>query len=489
MSQDSGALKRLEEENKWLREKVRELEEKLMAKASGLEMNHEQHQIIKEEDQYEDGNNNTELLKEKLPYLYNELNKELNNDQIARFSRHLLLPEIGVKRQAKLCNGSILLVGAGGLGSPAALFLAAAGVGKLGFVDFDVVDTSNLHRQIIHNEHRTGMLKTLSAKMSCKLLNENVKIECYNQPFSELNGLELVKQYDVIMDCSDNVTTRYLVNDACVLAGKPLVSGSAVKFEGQLTIYNYRNKNVKGPCYRCLYPDPPPPATVTSCSDGGVLGVVPGIIGCLQALEAQKLLMQMDDEESVKNNCEILVQKMLLFNAKTCSFRTVKIRGRQSCCKVCGDIPTITSLIPEGTSLVCADKVASQPADLLRPENRITAQEYESLLKKNPKNHILLDVRERIQYDIAALPHAINIPLKQLSKEESIQRIRDEISKNSNNSATTPNDYPIFVICRRGISSVSATKTLLDVGFTNVKNIDGGVNSWRKNVDQGFPLY
>ncbi|EFC43350.1 molybdopterin synthase [Naegleria gruberi] len=415
------------------------------------------------------------------------MNKELTNDQIARFSRHLLLPEIGVKRQSKLCKGSILLVGAGGLGSPAALYLAAAGVGKLGFVDFDVVDSSNLHRQVIHNEHRTGLLKTVSAKMSCQLMNHNVQVECYNTPFSELNGLELVKQYDVVMDCSDNVTTRYLVNDACVLAGKPLVSGSAVKFEGQLTIYNYRRGETKGPCYRCLYPEPPPAATVTSCSDGGVLGIVPGIIGCLQALEAQKLLMEMDDEESVKNNCELLVQKMLLFNAKTCSFRCAKIRGRQVGCKVCGENPVITSLIPEGQSLVCTDKIASTPSDSLQSENRITAKEFEQIILKDSSNsnHILLDVRENIQYNIASVPHAVNFPLKKMEKPETIQAIKDEISKKS----SSINDFPIYVMCRRGIASVSATKLLIQNGFTNVKNIDGGINSWRQQVDTNFPLY
>ena len=480
MSQiDEGRKQSLEDENRQLREHIRRLEEQLAMNGQSVEEKPVEKPVVTEQADPQT----------KAHYLYDELNKELTNEQIARYSRHLLLPEISVKRQAKLCNGSVLLVGAGGLGSPAALYLAAAGVGKIGLVDFDVVDSSNLHRQIIHNEYRTGMLKTLSAKTSCMLMNHKANVECYNTPFTELNGLELVKQYDVIMDCSDNVTTRYMVNDACVLAGKPLVSGSAVRFEGQLTIYNYRKNGVSGPCYRCMHPHPPPPETVTSCSDGGVLGIVPGIIGCLQALEVQKLLMEMDDEESVsKHHCELLVQKMLIFNAKTCSFKTLKIRGRQATCKVCGDHPTITDLKPEGQSLVCLDKISVNPSDALKPENRITSKEYEGLLIKGEESHhLLLDVRENVQYKIGAIPHSMNIPAKQMDKQETIEAIKEEIKKRDPTADVTT--YPIFVMCRRGIASVRATKALLDKGFSNVKNIDGGVNSWRNQVDNDFPLY
>ncbi|KAL9654805.1 hypothetical protein ABK040_008598 [Willaertia magna] len=481
-------LKALELENERLREYVRQLEEKLAR--NGLTK--EELNIINKEkveqsaEKKEEKNGVHEIVNN---YLYNESGNELTNEQIARFSRHLLLPEIGVKRQAKLCKGSVLIVGAGGLGSPAALYLAAAGVGRIGFVDFDVVDTSNLHRQVIHNEHRNGMLKTLSAKLSCINMNSKADIQCYNEPFTEQNGLDLVKQYDVVMDASDNVTTRYLVNDACVLAGKPLVSGSAVRFEGQLTIYNYRKGDVEGPCYRCLYPQPPPPETVTSCSDGGVLGVVPGIIGCLQALEVIKLLMGLDDEESkTKNHCDLLVKKMLMFNAKTCSFRTANVRGRKENCDVCGKCPTITTLSPVSQP-VCLDKRPSNPSDALSKENRITATEYESLLKQEGfKNHVLLDVRDSVQFDIARLPNAVNVPLKQLQKDEkSFDVIRNEIHKQSENTENDK-DYPIYVMCRRGIASVSATKLLLEKGYKNVKNIDGGVNSWRQ-VDKEFPMY
>ncbi len=362
------------------------------------------------------------------------------------------------------------MVGLGGLGSPCALYLAAAGVGKLGFVDFDRVDTSNLHRQIIHTENRQGMFKVESAKMACLAMNSSIQIETYTDGFQVHNALELVQQYDVIVDCSDNVTTRYMVNDACVLCNKPLVSASSVRMEGQLTVYHY---DEQCPCYRCLFPNPPPAETVTNCSDGGVLGVAPGIMGSLQALEVQKILMGMKEG--------VLARKMILFNAKETSFRTIKLRNRQENCAICGKNPTITS-IQSVESVNCLNI----PKITLEEQNRISTVEYNEKLYDKNVPHLLLDVREKHQYDICCLEQSINIPLKQLS--QNIEKV-EELIKEKHGDEISPKDFPIYVVCRRGIASVSGTKILLDNGFTNVKNIDGGVTSWKVHVDENFPGY
>lgn len=432
-----------------------------------------------------------------------QLRHHLTQEQIARYSRHLLLPEIGTAGQDRLCKGSVLIVGLGGLGSPCALYLAAAGVGRLGFVDFDKVDTSNLHRQVIHRERSQGMDKVESARNSILELNSSVRVDLHREGFTERNGLELVKQYDVIIDGSDNVSTRYLINDACVMAGKPLVSGSAVRFEGQLTIYNYQNHHhhndekdekegeERGPCYRCMFPTPPPAETVTNCADGGVLGVVPGIIGCLQALEAQKLLMKMGEEQ-------LLVKRMLIFNAKTCNFRTVKIRSRRRDCAVCGDSPSIASLVAYQQHCSDAPAPAKPLQDqLLLPEQRITCEEYRQILREK-RPHVLVDVRDAHQFDIASLPGAINVPLKQLQTgtEECVERIRQEIHRRRSSESSNGNENgngegeecAVFVVCRRGIASVRGTKLLLEHGIS-AKNINGGVTQWQRTIDVDFPTY
>jgi adenylyltransferase/sulfurtransferase len=412
-------LKELEEENKKLFAYIQELE-------SG----------------------NKKKIEEEIPKVHRP---GLTNDEISRYSRHLLLPEIGVKGQEKICRGSVLVVGAGGLGSPCLLYLAASGVGRIGIVDFDKVDKSNLHRQIIHTESREGLSKAISAKISMLAINSKLNIELHDQPFNEVNGLDLVKDYDVVIDASDNVTTRYLVNDACVLSKKPLVSGSAVRIEGQLTVYNYKN----GPCYRCLFPRPPPPETVTNCSDGGVLGVVPGIIGSLQALEALKILMDVNG---------VLTSRLLTFNGMTSTFRNLTIRSRQSKCEICGDAPIINSLIPYEVS--CAKPEVESPS-----KNRIAWKEY---MEESKKDHLLLDVRASVQFAILSFPNAMNIPLDQL--ETHMEVLRKETR-------------PVYVVCRRGIASMSATRLLLAHGFENVVNIDGGYTRFAKDIDSTFPTY
>jgi len=319
------------------------------------------------------------------------------------------------------------------------------------------------------------MSKVQSAAVTCKNLNSKCIIETYNEPFNVSNALDLVKKYDLVIDASDNVSTRYLVNDACVLAGKPLVSGSAVRFEGQLTVYNYKQKETGCACYRCLFPTPPPAETVTNCSDGGVMGVVPGVIGVLQALEAQKILMEMNELED-----GVLFKRMLLFQAKTCTFKTVRIRGRKADCAICGDNPTITSLFSYDDILACAEKKPVAVNDLPH-QNRISCQDYSMIQQSSsPANHLLIDVREAVQFDIASVDGAINIPLKKIAQE--FETIKQMVGHSE--------DFPIYVMCRRGIASVAATKLLLNQGgFKNVKNVDGGVTEWKKSVDSDFPTY
>ncbi|XP_014911781.1 adenylyltransferase and sulfurtransferase MOCS3-like [Poecilia latipinna] len=256
----------------------------------------------------------------------------LSNEDIMRYSRQLLLPELGVKGQLNLSGASVLIVGCGGLGCPLAQYLAAAGVGRLGLLDYDEVELSNLHRQVLHGEENQGQAKALSAARAVKRLNSTVECIPYHLQLSPENALQLIQQYDIVADCSDNVPTRYLVNDACVLSGKPLVSASALRMEGQLTVYNYCG----GPCYRCLYPLPPPPETVTNCSDGGVLGVVPGIMGCFQALEVLKIA------SGQGSSCG---QQLLMFDAQGFRFRPIRLRPKQADCAVCGESPSVTQLI------------------------------------------------------------------------------------------------------------------------------------------------
>ncbi|XP_072554854.1 adenylyltransferase and sulfurtransferase MOCS3 isoform X2 [Paramormyrops kingsleyae] len=285
----------------------------------------------------------------------------LSNEEIMRYSRQLLLPELGVQGQLLLSRTSVLVVGCGGLGCPLAQYLAAAGIGRLGLLDYDEVELSNLHRQVLHGEDTQGKPKSLSAAQAVGRLNSAVHCVPYHLQLSPDNALRLIQQYDIVADCSDNVPTRYLVNDACVLSGKPLVSASALRMEGQLTVYNYRG----GPCYRCLYPVPPPLETVTNCSDGGVLGVVPGIMGCFQALEVLKI---------ASGQGSSLGQQLLMFEAQTSRLRSIRLRSRQTECVVCGDRPTVTELqnYEEFCGSAATDKC--RRLTLLSSEQRISVQ-------------------------------------------------------------------------------------------------------------------
>ncbi|KAL8604876.1 hypothetical protein ACOMHN_028504 [Nucella lapillus] len=298
---------------------------------------------------------------------------KLTNEQIGRYSRQLILPELGVKGQQRLLSSKVLIVGAGGLGCPAAIYLAAAGVGTVGVVDYDEVEVSNLHRQILHTEHRLGRSKAESVALSCRNLNSSLRFKTHRVQLSSENALSIIEEYDVVLDCTDNVATRYLLSDACVLAARPLVSGSALRFEGQLTVYNYKG----GPCYRCLYPKPPPPETVTNCSDGGVLGVVPGIIGCYQALEAIKIAADM-------GTC--LSERLMLFDGMDGTTRTIRLRRRQPSCPVCGDTPTIRELVDyeQFCGARAADK--DQEKDVLAASSRMSAK-FKSFVYQHTNLH------------------------------------------------------------------------------------------------------
>ncbi|GBB86036.1 hypothetical protein RclHR1_12490003 [Rhizophagus clarus] len=448
-------VSRLKKENEQLRIRVKELEEKLNNKQNSL-LNSNTNSKLKESTLQK-----TETF-DKAPPIY----KDLTLAEYMLYGRQLILSDFGKSGQLKLKNTSILIVGAGGLGAPAAIYLAAAGVGKLGIVDYDKVERSNLHRQIIHNELREGISKAQSAKMTIEELNSLCNCVAYEILLESSNALEIVQKYDIVIDATDNVATRYLLNDACVLSGKPLISGGALRMDGQLTVYNYK----RGPCYRCLFPKPPPPESILNCADGGILGVVTGVIGCLQALQAIKIATENDESP---NN-------LLIFSATSYPlFRSIKLRSKKKDCALCGDHPSITRL--EDYVQFCGsgatDKSPSVKA--LGHEDRIEPKIYHNLRNKTP--HVLIDVRETVQYDICSLPNSINIPLKDLP---------DRIGE-VKNLLETPNT-PVYVICRLGNDSqhaVNILKTHLKSELKEVKDIIGGLHKWSIEVDQEFPIY
>ncbi|XP_029983549.1 adenylyltransferase and sulfurtransferase MOCS3 [Sphaeramia orbicularis] len=405
----------------------------------------------------------------------------LSNEDIMRYSRQLLLPELGVKGQLNLSKTSVLVVGCGGLGCPLAQYLAAAGIGRLGLLDYDEVELSNLHRQVLHGEENQGHAKALSAASAVRRLNSTVECIPYHLQLSPENALQLIQQYDIVADCSDNVPTRYLVNDACVLSGKPLVSASALRMEGQLTVYNYRG----GPCYRCLYPLPPPPETVTNCSDGGVLGVVPGIMGCLQALEVLKIA------SGQGSSCG---QQLVMFDGLGAKFRSIRLRPKQADCAVCGENPSVTRLVDYETFCGSAATDKCRKLNLLSRDQRITVKDYKSILD-NSDPHLLLDVRPLVEVDICHLPFSLNIPLSNLEerKSEQIQLLQEKISQLKQQTAGDCRP-PVFVICKLGNDSQKAVQVLekmsgSEVDSITVKDISGGLMAWAQTVDPTFPQY
>ncbi|XP_060938628.1 adenylyltransferase and sulfurtransferase MOCS3 [Limanda limanda] len=410
-----------------------------------------------------------------------EAKPALSNEDIMRYSRQLLLPELGVQGQLNLSKTSVLVVGCGGLGCPLAQYLAAAGIGRLGLLDYDEVELSNLHRQVLHGEENQGQAKALSAANAVRRLNSTVECIPYHLQLSPENALQLIQQYDIVADCSDNVPTRYLVNDACVLSGKPLVSAGALRMEGQLTVYNYRG----GPCYRCLYPVPPPPETVTNCSDGGVLGVVPGTMGCLQALEVVKIA------SGQGSSCG---QTLLMFDAQDARFRSIKLRPKQAGCAVCGEKPSVTKLVDYESFCGSAATDKCRKLHLLSGNQRITVQDYKSILD-NAEPHLLLDVRPLVEVDICHLPFSLNIPLSRLEERVSghMQLFQERISQLKQQTAGDRRP-PVYVICKLGNDSQKAVQLLeemsgSEVDSITVKDIRGGLTSWSKKIDPTFPQY
>jgi adenylyltransferase/sulfurtransferase len=380
----------------------------------------------------------------------------LTRDEILRYSRHLLIPEVGLEGQRKLKAASILVIGTGGLGSPVALYLAAAGIGKIGLVDYDVVDFSNLQRQVIHGTRGIGTLKVDSARERMLDLNPDIEVTVYNEPFTSENAMRIAAGYEVIIDGTDNFPTRYLTNDLCVLTGKPNVYGSIFRFEGQASVFDAR----RGPCYRCLFPEPPPPGLVPSCAEGGVLGVLPGTIGTIQATEALKLILGIG---------EPLIGKLLLYNALDMSYEFVRLRKNPKC-KVCGPNPEVTELIDY--EAFCGVPGHDHEEGSAGEGWDITPQQLAERLKAG--NHIrLIDVREPHELQIARLPGAELYPLGQLAAHLSELDSADEI----------------VLFCKGGTRSARALELLVSAGFRKVKNLKGGINAWAREVDTSLPVY
>jgi adenylyltransferase/sulfurtransferase len=376
----------------------------------------------------------------------------LSNEEILRYSRHLIIPEVGMEGQLKLKEAKVLLIGAGGLGAPLGLYLAAAGVGRLGVVDFDVVDFTNLQRQVIHGTSDVGRKKLDSAAESMREINPNVRIDRFDTALSSENALGILKDYDVVVDGTDNFPTRYLVNDACVLLGKPNVYGSIFRFEGQATVFAYRG----GPCYRCLYPEPPPPGLVPSCAEGGVLGILPGLIGLVQATEAVKLILGIG---------EPLAGRLLLYDALNMRFRELKLR-RDPECPVCGDHPSIRELI-DYHQFCGVPRQAAAPA-----EGQMEVTELKAKMDRGDK-FVLVDVREPHEYEICRIPGSRLIPLRDLPKRVGELNPADEI----------------VVHCKSGGRSAKAVEFLTKAGFSTVSNLSGGILAWSEKVDPKVPKY
>ena len=382
---------------------------------------------------------------------------ELTNDEILRYSRHLILPEVGMEGQRRLKAAKVLMVGTGGLGAPLGLYLAAAGVGKIGIVDFDVVDVTNLQRQVIHGTNDVGRPKIDSAADRMKDINPFLEIEKYETALSSQNALDIIKDYDLVVDGTDNFPTRYLVNDACVLLNKPNAYASIFRFEGQATVFHYEG----GPCYRCLYPEPPPPGLVPSCAEGGVLGVLCGVIGSIQATEAVKIILGRGDT---------LAGRLVLYDALRMKFRELKLR-RNPECPVCGDHPTVTELIDYQQFCGIPQQQAAEAAEQGKLPETTPAELKRRLDAGEPV--FVLDVREPHEYDIARIEGTKLIPLGELPRRVG------ELDSTAD----------IVIHCKSGKRSAKAQQILKDMGFSRVTNLTGGILRWSDDVDPSVPKY
>lgn len=377
------------------------------------------------------------------------LNKsDLTKSELMRYSRHLLLPEVGLEGQVRIKNARVLVIGAGGLGSPVILYLAAAGVGTIGVVDFDQVDLSNLQRQIIYTNDDVSASKVERAATRAQSLNPEIRLQQHNERLTSENALDLFSKYDIIIDGTDNFSTRYLVNDACVLSKKPNVYGAIYRFEGQTSVFAHQD----GPCYRCLFPDPPPPDAVPNCAEGGVLGVMAGIIGCIQATETLKIILGIGDS---------LAGKLLIYDALSMNFDSVTIPKNLKC-PICGPNPTIKKL--EDITVTCENQT--------RATKTITATDLDRDLKSG-QNLVLLDVRTPQEVALSRIKNSVHIELAELANRLT------ELDKEAD----------IIAYCKSGMRSAKAVQILLDHGFQKVRNLEGGFTSWAKDVDPSLNVY
>jgi len=381
---------------------------------------------------------------------------KLTNEEIKRYSRHLIMPEVGMKGQLKMRDASILMIGAGGLGSPLGLYLAAAGIGKLGIVDFDVVDFSNLQRQVLYTTDDVGKSKAEMAKARLLAMNPHIEIEVFNTPFRSDNAMEISKDYDIIIDGTDNFPTRYLVNDLCVLTGKYNVFGSVFRFDGQATVFGAKD----GPCYRCLYPDPPPAGMVPSCSEGGVLGILPGIIGIMQATEAIKL---------ITGEGNPLIGRLLTFDALAMSFKELKVK-KDPDCPICSSKRTINELIDY--EQFCGVSLHGDAQQYVAEGMEVSPEELKESIDAG-KKQILLDVRTPEEAEICILEGSKVVPLAKLASH------LNEL----------PTDEEIVVICKVGSRSLDAVRMLHGWGYKKVKSLQGGLDRWAAKIDPDMPRY
>lgn len=381
---------------------------------------------------------------------------ELSHQEILRYSRHLLLPEVGLEGQKKLKAASVLVVGTGGLGSPAAMYLAAAGVGRIGLVDYDVVDSTNLQRQIIHSTSDIGERKVRSARDRLQNINPDIEVEIHDVPFTSENAFRIAEHYDLIVDCTDNFPTRYLINDLCVLTGKPNIYGAIYRFDGQASVFWAKH----GPCYRCLFPEPPPPGLIPSCAVSGVFGIVPGTIGTLQASEALKLILGIGDP---------LIGTLLLYDALSMSFEQVHLKKNPHC-RICSDEPEITELIDY--EAFCGAPWFDRQESHLASEWEIEPIELAERLQRGERIR-LIDVREPHELEISHLEGAEVIPLGSLAAQ------MDQLD----------NTEHIVLLCKTGTRSARALELLAGAGFRKLKNLRGGINAWAQEIDPSLPIY
>lgn len=389
----------------------------------------------------------------------------LSNEEVQRYSRHLIMPEVGMAGQKKLKASSVLLIGAGGLGSPLAMYLAAAGIGRIGLVDYDIVDYTNLQRQVIHGTKDVGRPKLDSAKERILDINPHVQVDTFNEPLTSANALEIFAPYDVIIDGTDNFPTRYLTNDACVLLGKPNVYGSIFRFEGQLSVFYAE----EGPCYRCLYPEPPPPGLVPSCAEGGVLGILPGTVGAMQATEAIKLLLGIG---------ESMIGRLVLYDALNMEFTEVNLRKNPNC-PICGENPTVTELIDyeQFCGMPAHDHSLYTTSDSSANGNGVpemTPAELKARLDAGD-DLFILDVREPHEWEISNLSH---LGAKLIPKDQVVERL---------NELDTAQE--MVVQCRSGARSADIVRELQKHGFKKLWNLDGGINRWAEEIDDKLPVY